>query len=146
MKVGKLDYGGALLILYLLLIRALTYEQLFRAFKTNILLTIAGALSLGVALKNSGVVSLIANALVAVGAPLGPVGIIAVVYVGAVFISMFFNNSATVAILGPMLVSVAEKDEAVSIEALTWTLVYSAGSCLMTPLGYQTNLMVMLKN
>ena len=30
-----------------------------------------------------------------------------------------------------------------SIEALTWTLVYSAGSCFMTPLGYQTNLMVM---
>jgi len=56
---------------------------------------------------------------------------------------MFINNSATIAILAPMLVSITKEDPTVPLEPMVWVLVYGAGSCFMTPLGYQTNLMVM---
>merc|ERR1712232_803909 len=63
---------------------------------------------------------------------------------------MFMNNSATIAIIGPMLVTMlldsqmeSEDDQTAALKALTWVMVFAAGTCLTTPLGYQTNLMVM---
>ena len=74
---------------------------------------------------------------------LSQVGIHAAVYLCSVALSMFINNSATVAILGAMLTTIAEKGPALHLRGLLWTLTYNAGSCFTTPLGYQTNLMVM---
>merc|ERR1719503_403149 len=113
------------------------------SLKPSILLTIVGALAMGTALSRSGVIDVISDRLVAIAEPAGFAGLAVVVYVVAVFLSMFINNSATVAILSPMLVSIADRDSSVKVAALTWMLVYSAGSCFTTPLGYQTNLMVM---
>ena len=48
---------------FYLFIRALTYDQLLRAFKPAILVTIVGAYAMGVALAKTGVVNLIANAM-----------------------------------------------------------------------------------
>lgn len=126
-----------------MLIRALTVEQLLNAVKGNILLIIAGALALGIALQKTGVVKLVAETLMTAAAPLGSIGVIAMVYIISVVLSMFINNSATIAILSPMVVSMAKADPNLDIALLVWTLVLGAGSCFTTPLGYQTNLMVM---
>lgn len=42
-----------------------------------------------------------------------------------------------------MIKQIAEMDSSVNIQGLVWTLVFAAGTCFTTPLGYQTNLMVM---
>eukprot|EP00932_Pfiesteria_piscicida_P000760 SRR837773.10741.p1 GENE.SRR837773.10741~~SRR837773.10741.p1 ORF type:complete len:163 (+),score=38.21 SRR837773.10741:47-490(+) len=109
--------------------------------KVSILMTIAGALAMGNALEATGLVNCISTLLMSSisSAP----AVTVMIYCLAVFLSMFINNSATVAILGPMIIAIVEKDpENLSLKGLSWTLVYSAGSCFTTPLGYQTNLMV----
>merc|ERR1712203_865313 len=73
----------------------------------------------------------------------GTIALTALIYLLSVFLSMFINNSATIAILGPMLVSMSHVDTSISLPPMVWALVYGAGSCFTTPLGYQTNLMVM---
>merc|ERR1719326_1810576 len=100
-------------------------------------------MALGAALQKTGVVSFVSVSLMSAAAPLGSIGVIAMVYIIAVVLSMFINNSATIAILSPVVVSMSNADENLDLELLVWTLVLSAGSCFTTPLGYQTNLMVM---
>merc|ERR1719468_8981 len=100
-------------------------------------------MALGAALQKTGVVSFVSVSLMSAAAPLGSMGVIAMVYIIAVVLSMFINNSATIAILSPVVVSMSNADENLDLELMVWTLVLSAGSCFTTPLGYQTNLMVM---
>lgn len=142
-KVVKFDYGGVLLVLFYLFIRAITLDQCMKSFKVQILLTIAGAIAMGKAMESSGVVGFLAQKMIDLAEPLGVLGLTACVYIAAVFLSMFINNSATVAILAPMIIQIAEKDPDVDVQGLVWTLVYAAGTCFTTPLGYQTNLLVM---
>eukprot|EP00928_Gymnodinium_smaydae_P068771 TRINITY_DN5203_c0_g1_i3.p1 TRINITY_DN5203_c0_g1~~TRINITY_DN5203_c0_g1_i3.p1 ORF type:complete len:782 (+),score=56.01 TRINITY_DN5203_c0_g1_i3:44-2389(+) len=138
--VVQLQIGGILFLMILLLIRALTIPQLLEAIRPNILLTIVGALALGTALEQSGVVTAIANCLTIAH---GTIVLTALIYLLSVFLSMFINNSATIAIIGPMLVTISETHASMKLPPMVWALVYGAGSCFTTPLGYQTNLMVM---
>eukprot|EP00405_Crypthecodinium_cohnii_P011425 CAMPEP_0206429060 /NCGR_PEP_ID=MMETSP0324_2-20121206/6019_1 /ASSEMBLY_ACC=CAM_ASM_000836 /TAXON_ID=2866 /ORGANISM="Crypthecodinium cohnii, Strain Seligo" /LENGTH=823 /DNA_ID=CAMNT_0053894675 /DNA_START=23 /DNA_END=2491 /DNA_ORIENTATION=+ len=139
----RLDFGGAIFLMMLVGIRSLTVEQVFNTVNINILLIISGAMAFGEALQKTGIVSYIADNLMAATVDLGKAGVIGSVYALSVVLSMFINNGATVAILGPMVVSIAQKDPTLPLNALAWTLTYGAGSCFTTPLGYQTNLMVM---
>mmetsp|Transcript_4596 Transcript_4596/g.11124 ORF Transcript_4596/g.11124 Transcript_4596/m.11124 type:complete len:788 (+) Transcript_4596:42-2405(+) len=142
-----LDGGGILVLLLLLLIGGLTLEQMFLAMKVRILFTIAGAIAVGAALESSGIVDFLAQSLL--GITRNSTALVAIFYCIAVVFGMFINNSATVAILGPLVVTaVTEHDESepslwTSGRSLSFALVYGAGSCFTTPLGYQTNLMVM---
>jgi hypothetical protein len=139
--VVELHIGGMAFLLLLLFTRALTVSQLLESMKPKILLTIVGALALGTALEKSGVVNYVAGLLTVAH---GPIAITSFIYIISVVLSMFINNSATIAILAPMLIQLADSGDAgMRIEPMVWALVYGAGSCFTTPLGYQTNLMVM---
>jgi di/tricarboxylate transporter len=139
----RLDWGGVLLIVYYLITDAITYDQVLKACKPAILTTIAAAIAFGTALSKTGVINLIAETMINAVSELGTAGIVTAVYICAVALSMVINNSATVAILGTMLTAIVRKQPEIHIEGLLWCLTYSAGSCFTTPLGYQTNLMVM---
>jgi len=52
------------------------------------------------------------------------------------------NNSATVAILGPMISDMAASS-GLNAVSLVFMLINGAGACFISPLGYQTNMMVM---
>lgn len=139
----QLHVAGVVILLMYLLIRATTVRKMFGAMKVDILFIIAGAMAMGEALTATGVVNAIADSLMTAAQPLGKYAVLVTMYVVAVFLSMFINNSATVAILGPMLVAVVEMDPSYSMKGLAWLLTCAAGTCFTTPLGYQTNLMVM---
>jgi len=141
-KQTKLDYGGGILCLVYLFIRSLTTQDFMKSFNPSILGTIVGALAMGAALERSGFASFLSSLMVKVAEPFGSVGMTVMIYIVSWLMGLVINNSAIVAILGPMLISAAEKDSSLEIKGLAWALVYAAGTCFTTPLGYQTNLMV----
>jgi di/tricarboxylate transporter len=141
-KVVKLDYGGGFLCLIYLMMRSLTVKDFMSSFNPAILGTIVGALAMGAALERSGFASFLSRAMVTLAEPFGPVGFTVMIYVVSWLMGLVINNSAIVAILAPMLISAAKQDSALEIKGLCWTLVFAAGTCFTTPLGYQTNLMV----
>merc|ERR1711953_1000601 len=129
-------------IIFLLLIRSRSLDQVYSSVKAPVLFVIAGAFGLSHALQDSGVAHCIAVAVTSMAQDYGVFGIRVAVYVVAVGLSMFINNSATGAIMGTMVGSMAEQN-GMHVSSLVWTLVLAAGSCFTTPLGYQTNMMVM---
>jgi len=147
---SKLSYGGAVYVIFLVTINALTVKDVYRSMNVSLLATIAGAFGISEALQNTGIAGYIGSSVVALTRAGGTHSIRAAVYFVAMFLSMFMNNSATVAIMGPMSVDIAKQAGAVTdqemqqaVKCLMMMIVYGAGTCLMTPLGYQTNLMVM---
>merc|ERR1712187_1071659 len=134
--------GGGVFVLMLVLSGALRMSDVYGAIKAPVVMTIVGAVSLSEALQVTGIAMFAAKALTKVALPGGPLVVRGAVYFLAMFLSMFMNNSATIAIIGPMLKSIAA-DTNQSVQSLLFIITFAAGTCLTTPLGYQTNLMVM---
>jgi len=132
---------ASVLVLFYLLIRAISVDRMLSVIKVDILLIITGAIALGNALTSTGVVAWVAGTVLQLAS--GKLAIFCMVYAVSVFLGAFVNNSAVVAILAPMLESICDSDPKMSFEGLVWILTLSSGTCFMTPLGYQTNLMVM---
>jgi len=150
LDMTKLSYGGGVYVIFLVIINALTLHDVYRSMNASLLATIAGAFGVSAALQRTGIAGYLGSKVVALTLPGGTHAIRAAVYFVAMFLSMFMNNSATVAIMGPMAADIAKQAGAVTeaelqqaVKCLIMVIVYGAGTCLMTPLGYQTNLMVM---
>lgn len=142
--VVGISNGAGLFVALLVLTNAMTMGEVYSKIKAPVLLTIAGASALSAGLQASGIANFAAGAVTKVALPYGRIGIQLAIYLLSCGLSMFMNNSATIAILGPMLGNIAiEMEGCVSVKSLLFVTVFAAGTCLTTPLGYQTNLMVM---
>lgn len=137
----ELHTCGVLLLGVYLIIRAIHPNQVLCSIRADILLVIVGAMAFGTAFCDTGVVHWLSRAIFQGSSSM--LGTYAKLYLLAASLGLFINNSAVVAILGPLVVSLAEEDPDLYLPGLTWMLMLAAGSCFVTPLGYQTNLMVM---
>mmetsp|Transcript_62618 Transcript_62618/g.149388 ORF Transcript_62618/g.149388 Transcript_62618/m.149388 type:complete len:809 (+) Transcript_62618:54-2480(+) len=151
LELVRLSTGAGIFVLLLVLSNAFSMQSVYKTIKGPVLLTIAGAGGLSLALQATGIAMFAAKQMTAMAMPFGTVGLRTAVYFLAASLSLFMNNSATVAIIGPMLATMARSTcgaddiecQQTSIKALSHVMVFAAGSCFMSPLGYQTNLMVM---
>ena len=126
----------------MVLTRCLRMAEARAALDLQVLLTIVAALGLGRALLKSGAAHQIAGSLVDLVGAEHPLALLLVIYLlGLVFTEMVTNN-AVAAILLPIALAVAwagELDPRPFIIAIT----LAASLSFITPIGYQTNLMVM---
>jgi di/tricarboxylate transporter len=111
------------------------------ALDLRVLVTIAAALGLGYALQDSGAASMIAKALIdAVGDR--PYLLLIVVYVLAMIFTELISNNAVAAMLLPLAIAVAEVGGH-NPRPFILAIAVAASLAFATPIGYQTNLMVM---
>ncbi|WP_417388825.1 SLC13 family permease [Gimesia sp.] len=107
----------------------------------QVLITIAAAFGVGSALQNSGAATVIAASLVEATREWGPIAAIAVIYLlGSIMTELITNNAAAV-LMFPFCLETARLYEASPLPFLM-TLILSASASFMTPIGYQTNMMV----
>jgi di/tricarboxylate transporter len=111
------------------------------ALDLQILLTIVGALGLGSALHQTGAAGEIARTLVATVGDRPYLTLIVVYVLGVVFTEMITNN-AVAALLIPLAIDVAWQG-GYNPRPFVMAIALSASLSFMTPVGYQTNLMVM---
>lgn len=123
-----------------LLLRIIDYQQAKAAIDFPILFSVAAAFGLGDALYNTRMADAMASLIVAVFERWGTFGIILGVYISTALLSQLVTNAATVAVMFPIALSVADEYQ-INIKAIIYILMM-AGSDFMTPIGYQTNLMV----
>ena len=67
-----------------------------------------------------------------------------VIFLSTTIFTQFVSNAASVALLAPIAVQLAQSMESMSLppEALLITVLFGASQSFLTPMGYQTNLMV----
>ncbi|MEX1040990.1 MAG: SLC13 family permease [Pirellulaceae bacterium] len=106
------------------------------------LITIAAAFGVGQALDNSGLANLMATTLVDSTRFLGPLAAVAVFYLlGSLMTELITNNAAAV-LLFPFCLETARQYDDASPYPFLMALILAASASFMTPIGYQTNMMV----
>lgn len=107
----------------------------------QVLITIAAAFGVGAALENSGAATAIATTLVGATDVWGPLAALAIIYLlGSVMTELITNNAAAV-LLFPFCLETARLFD-VSPRPFMIALALAASASFMTPIGYQTNMMV----
>ena len=112
-----------------------------RSIEWQVLITIAASFGIGSAIKNSGLATAMATTLVDGTSAWGPIAALAVFYfLGSVLTEVITNNAVAV-LLFPFCIETA-RIYGVNPEPFLIALVLSASASFMTPIGYQTNMMV----
>jgi di/tricarboxylate transporter len=122
--------------------RCLPMAEARAALDWQVLLTIGGALALGKAMTNSGAAQYLAEQLVSAVGPGRPYLLLIVVYVLALILTEMLSNSAVAVLMFPLVVAMAAAG-GYSPRPFVMGITLAASLSFLTPIGYQTNLMVM---
>ena len=129
---------GALLMVFT---RCITLREAYRAVDWRIVILIGGTLSLGTAMEKTGTATAIAESLVGWSGTLGPVALIAVLYLVTMGMTEIMSNNATAALLTPIAISIAHHG-GWDPRPFAFCVAFAASCSFLTPIGYQTNTMV----
>ncbi|MFC7027280.1 SLC13 family permease [Halomicroarcula sp. GCM10025710] len=119
----------------------LTPEEAYEAVDWEVIFMVAGVIPLGIAVEASGTAALIADLVVSVSVLLPVIAVLGLFYLGTAIITEMVSNSASVVLLLPIGVEVAGQ-LGVNPFAFVMAVTFAASTPLLTPVGYQTNLMV----
>jgi len=137
---------GVLLGLALLLaLRVITPRESFRAVDWSVVLFIAAFIPVGQAMYRTGLAEQLAQWTLAPGKLLPPAiaafVALSVLYLVTNMVTETVTNNAAAIILTPVAITVAQ-DLGVEPRAFIFAVCFGASASLLTPIGYQTNLMV----
>ncbi|MHA7925068.1 MAG: SLC13 family permease [Marinobacter sp.] len=106
-----------------------------------VLIVIASSFALGNAMTESGTAVLIANGLVGFFGPITPWFALVIVYVLTALFTEIITNNAAAVLMFPIALAVSEQ-MGVNFLPYAVAVMFAASASFITPLGYQTNLMV----
>jgi di/tricarboxylate transporter len=107
----------------------------------NLALIIVLSLALGTAMIKTGMAGLIAEFIVGVFRPFGPFGLLTGIFLITNLLASYITNKAAAAIIFPISVT-AGINLGLSPTPFILVVAYAAAANFITPIGYQTNLMV----
>ncbi len=138
-----LDLMEASLLAAVVLIatRVISVTEARRAVNLNVVLTIAMSISLGTAVAVSGLAGEMATVLGGVGDPFGDVGRLVAVLVATMILTELLSNNAAAALMLPVAMATAV-DAGLDPRSFAIVVLIGASCSFLSPIGYQTNLMV----
>lgn len=136
-EVATLTGAAAMVI-----VGALSAEEAIRAIDHKIILLIAAALSLGSAMQGTGGAAFLAHGLVVLLGESSPAFILSGFFLLTACLANVLSTKATAVLFTPIAVAIA-RDIGVPPEAFAVAVVFAANCSFASPVGYQTNLLVM---
>ncbi len=124
------------------LAQCLNVRQAARTFDGRIFMLVAAALAGAVALEKTGGASYLANGVVTVFEGQSPALILSAFFLATAILTNFLSNNATAVLFTPIAIKVAVAIGAPP-EAFIAGVIFAANCSFATPVGYQTNLLVM---
>ena len=120
----------------------LNVRQAARATDLKLFLLIGSAFALGTAMESVGAAQLLAVSVVTVFEPLGVTALLSAMFFLIMVLTNVLSNNATAILFTPIAVGAAN---ALGLDPYLFalTVIFAANTCFATPIGYQTNLLVM---
>jgi di/tricarboxylate transporter len=119
----------------------LNITEIRKELDLSLLMILVCSLAIGIALEKSGTADLIAEGLITLGKSLGPVGVLASLFLVTILLTALITNAAAVSIVFPIAMAIGEQMQMTPTPFFV-AIAFAASGDFMTPIGYQTNLMV----
>jgi di/tricarboxylate transporter len=120
----------------------LTMEEAYRAIEWKAVFLIAGMLPLGIAMERTGAASFLAEGMVSLVGGLGPLAVLAGLFILAALASQVMPNPAVAVLLAPIALNTAH-DLGISPYPLMMAVAISASAAFLSPVGHSANVLVM---
>ncbi len=137
----KLFTGLLVFLIVILLLKIIKPRDIALSVDFELAFVIALSLALGTAMIKTGLAESIAQGILQIFKPFGKYGLLFGIYLITTLLASFITSKAAVVIIFPISLSIAVK---LGVDPLPFILVvsFAAAANFITPIGYQTNLMV----
>jgi len=116
-------------------------NELYEAVDWSVIVLLAGLIPLGLALERSGTAAYVAHLMGTAAEVLPAFGVLLLFYVVTTLLTQVISNNASVVLMIPVGVEAAQLTGANPF-AFVLAVTFAASCAMLTPIGYQTNLMV----
>lgn len=115
--------------------------EIYRSVRWDVIFVLAGIIPLGTAMEKSGLIQIIADNLTTWGQGLSGYWLLTLFYFVCSVLSAFLSHAAAVVLMLPLGVDVAK---ALHLDpmAFVYIITFASSNTYLTPIGYQTNIMV----
>ncbi|MBT3792556.1 MAG: SLC13 family permease [Rhodospirillales bacterium] len=139
LPIAVAAFSGAVLMV---LTHVLTLRQAFQAVDRRIFFLVGAALGLNAALTNTGGALFIAEGLIHALDGVGPVALLSGFFLVVAVMTNVLSNNATAVLFTPIAISLAH---GLGVDPFPFVLavLFGANCSFATPIGYQTNLLVL---
>jgi len=143
MLLGFIEFVEGLIAIFgiMMLLKMMSTELLKKNINLDLLVVLGCALTLGTALIDAGAADLIATGFFGWMEPLGPRWVLGGLFVMTLILTSFVTNIAAVSIAFPIAFAVAGHS-GVDPNAYYLSIAFAASAAFLTPVSYQTNLMI----
>jgi di/tricarboxylate transporter len=134
--------GAALVAVLMVATGCLSAGEARQSIELQVLVTIAASFGIGAALEKSGAAEAVAAQLVNATSFFGhPIATLACIYILTSLLTEMITNNAAAVLLFPICVQAAQLS-GVDPRPFVIALTFAASASLVTPIGYQTNMMI----
>ena len=137
---------GALIgTIFLLVIKVITANEAYQSINWQVIVLIAALIPLGIVIQKSGTafwIGTVLNDIANTFNPLiRPTIMLSLVYLVTIILTEMTSNAATAIIMTPIAISAAQQ-MGLDPRTFVFAVCFAASASFITPIGYQTNLMV----
>ncbi len=137
--IGEVMLGGALAMV---LLGVLTMDQAYQAVEWKSVFLIAGMLPMGIAITKTGAAALMANWLISILGPAGPMALLVGLFWLTVILTQAMTGAAVAAVVAPIAIQTARTIGA-DPRSMVMGVALAASMAFMTPLGHAVNVLFM---
>ncbi|MEM8856848.1 MAG: SLC13 family permease, partial [Chloroflexota bacterium] len=119
----------------------LTMEEAYDSIDWKSIFLIAGMLPLGEAMNNTGTAEIIAAGVISAVGNMGPMIVLASVFVLTALLTSVISNAAATVLIVPISINAAQQ-LGVNPEPFVMTTVIAASSAFLLPIGHQANIII----
>jgi len=116
-------------------------KDAYDSIQWNILILIFGMLAVGMALEKTGAAAMLVGLLAQYAAGLGPIAVLALIYVVTSALTETISNNAAAILITPIAMGLGV-ELGVDPRAFVVAVMFAASASFATPIGYQTNTLV----
>jgi len=133
--------GAIIGTILMFLFKCITIREAYREVDWRIIFVLAALLPLGTALEKSGAAEILAGYMETYISGYGPLIILFTLFAATSIITSLMSNQATAALLSPIAIALGEQ-MGLDPKPFLFAVMFAASTCFLTPLGYQTNIMI----
>jgi len=148
LAIGLVIFGGMVISLamviaamIMILFGALKIEEAYDSVDWKTVFLVAGMLPLGLAMELTGSAKYVADLMLGLFGPYGPVATLAGIYLLAAIITQAMSNAAAIVLIVPIALDTAFSLDA-NYKTFTMAVVIGAATSFLSPVGHKANVLV----